>query len=54
MKFINYLKSIEGVSIYPLITLILFVTIFVLATILIFAKDKKTIQEIKHIPLHDD
>ncbi len=53
MKFINYLKSIEGVQIYPLITLLLFVTIFVLATILVFAKDKKTIDKIKHIPLDD-
>lgn len=54
MKFINYLKSIEGVSIYPLITLLLFVLIFVLATILVFSKDKSTIQHIKEIPLNDD
>jgi len=53
MKFINYLKSIDDVSIYPIITLVLFVFIFVLATILIFAKDKKTIDQIKNIPLED-
>lgn len=53
MKFINYLKTIEDVSIYPLITLLLFVFIFILATILILAKDKKTITRIKQLPLED-
>ncbi len=51
MKFINYLKTIEDVSIYPMITLLLFVFIFILATILVFAKDKKTIARIKNLPL---
>ena len=53
MKFINYLKSIDGVSIYPLITLCLFVLIFILATILVMAKDKKTIEEVKRLPLDE-
>ena len=53
MKFINYLKSIEGVSIYPIFTLIIFVTIFVLAVILVMSKDRKTIDEIKNLPLED-
>ncbi|MCK9481979.1 MAG: cbb3-type cytochrome c oxidase subunit 3 [Bacteroidia bacterium] len=54
MRFINSLRSIEGVSIYPIITLILFMTIFILAVILIFSKSKKTINEIKRIPLDDN
>ena len=53
MKFINYLKSIEGVSIYPIITLLIFVTIFVLAIILVMSKSNKTINEIKNLPLED-
>lgn len=53
MKFINYLKSIDDVSIYPLLTLILFFTIFVLATILVFSKSKKTVDAISRIPLDD-
>lgn len=53
MKFINYLTKIDNVAVYPMITLILFITIFVLATILIFAKSKKTIEEIKNLPLED-
>jgi len=53
MKFINYLKDIDNVAIYPIITLILFVTIFLLATFLVFSKSKKTILEIKNLPLED-
>lgn len=53
MKFINYLTGITGVEIYPLITLVLFVSIFILATILVFSKDKETINAIKNLPLED-
>jgi len=53
MKFINYLTKIENVKMYPMITLILFVTIFILATFLVFSKSKKTIEEIKNLPLED-
>lgn len=53
MKFINYLKSIDGVSIYPLLTLLIFVSIFVLAIVLVYSKSKKTIDEIKQLPLED-
>lgn len=53
MKFINYLKDIRNVEVYPLFTLILFVVIFILAIVLVFSKSKKTIQEIKHLPLED-
>lgn len=53
MKFINYLTKIENVQVYPMITLILFITIFVLAAVLVFSKSKKTIDEIKQLPLED-
>lgn len=53
MRFINSLRTIEGVSIYPIITLVLFVGIFILASVLIFSKSKKTIDEIKNLPLED-
>lgn len=53
MKFINYLKSIDHVSLYPMFTLVLFVTIFILAIVLAVAKDKKTIHQIKNMPLED-
>jgi len=51
MKFINYLESISGIGIYPLISLLLFVSIFVIAVILTFSTDKETIQEQSNIPL---
>jgi hypothetical protein len=50
MKFINYLKNIEGVSIYPLISLIAFFTFFVLLLIYVVKADKDTLNEIKNIP----
>lgn len=53
MKFINYLKDIHNVQVYPMFTLVLFITIFILATILIFSKSKDTINEIKRLPLDD-
>lgn len=53
MRFINSLRGIEDVSIYPIITLIIFLTVFILATILIFSKSKDTIDEIKNYPLED-
>lgn len=53
MKFIHYLTKVENVQVYPMITLLLFITIFILATILVFSKSKKTIEEIKNLPLED-
>lgn len=53
MRFINSLRSIEDVSIYPVITLILFLSIFILASILVFSKSKKTLDEISQLPLDD-
>ena len=50
MKFINYLETISGVSIYPMISLLLFTTVFVVAVILTFAADKESINEQRNIP----
>ena len=54
MKFSNYLTSIENVSIYPIITLILFFTVFVGAVIWIYTRDKEYISELENIPLDND
>ena len=51
MKFSNYLSSIENVSIYPIITLIIFFTVFVGAVIWIYTRDKDYISELENIPL---
>jgi len=53
VKFINYLTDIKDVDIYPLITLLLFFFIFILAIVMVFSRSKETINEIKNIPLND-
>ncbi len=52
MKFINYLESITGVSIYPMIALILFTVVFVAVVIFTFTASKESIKEQGEIPLH--
>ena len=55
MKFINYLQSITGVSVYPLTSLLLFTVFFILASIWAFKADKGMVDHVSRIPLdHDD
>jgi cytochrome c oxidase cbb3-type subunit 3 len=54
MKFINYLQSITGISIFPLIALIIFTVFFTGMLIYVFAMDKSTVARISHIPLEDN
>ncbi len=51
MKFINYLESISGVGIFPLISLIIFFVFFALVTFYVIKADKKYIERAKSIPL---
>ncbi len=51
MKFINYLESIAGIGIYPLVSLTIFFTFFVLLTLWTFKVSKEHITEMKNIPL---
>lgn len=51
MKFINYLKDIEGVGIYPLASLIIFSTFFIAVIIYVYSIDAKKLQEEANIPL---
>ncbi|SJZ88790.1 CcoQ/FixQ family Cbb3-type cytochrome c oxidase assembly chaperone [Sediminibacterium ginsengisoli] len=51
MKFTNYLKQIQDVSIYPLISLVLFMTVFVIAVAYVFSADKKKMEDKAGIPL---
>ncbi|HMN33328.1 MAG TPA: CcoQ/FixQ family Cbb3-type cytochrome c oxidase assembly chaperone [Chitinophagaceae bacterium] len=53
MKFTNYLEKISGVSIYPIISLLLFVLFFVSVTIWAFRINQKEIDEMANIPLED-
>lgn len=51
MKFVNYLQDITGVSIYPLISLLLFFVFFLGVTWFVFKTPKKQMQQISQIPL---
>ena len=50
MKFTNYLKNIDNVSLYPIISLVLFTAIFAVVVIYVLTADKKTMQEKANIP----
>lgn len=54
MKFINYLESITGVGIYPLTSLLIFVTFFILVSIWVMRVDNGFIDHMKNIPLEKD
>lgn len=54
MKFINYLESIAGISIYPMASLLLLFTFFVVASLWAFKADKKMVDHISRIPLDND
>ena len=51
MKFINYLESIAGVAIFPMISLFIFFTFFSLLIVYVIKADKQHIKELKNIPL---
>lgn len=52
MKFTNYLKDIDHVSIYPVTSLILFTLVFIGVALYTFSADKKKMQDKANIPLN--
>ena len=50
----NYMASIEGISIYPIISLSIFFTFFVLLGIFVYKADKDYITHMENIPLGDE
>lgn len=54
MKFINYLSTIGGVEIYPLISLSVFVMFFVGLIIYVVNTDKKYIDQMSDLPLENN
>ncbi|PKP31133.1 MAG: CcoQ/FixQ family Cbb3-type cytochrome c oxidase assembly chaperone [Bacteroidetes bacterium HGW-Bacteroidetes-17] len=54
MKIVShYLQSIDGIAIYPIITLIIFLSMFIAITIWAMKISKKNIQDMKQIPFDD-
>lgn len=51
MKFINYLESITGISIFPLISLLIFTVFFCIMLAYVLTADKKKMEDNGHIPL---
>lgn len=52
LKFIkHHMESITGIEIYPLISFVIFFTVFMIATIYIVMADKKTMTQRSAMPL---
>ena len=51
MKCINYLESIAGIGIFPMISLLIFFGFFTLLIAYVLKADKSHIREMKNIPL---
>lgn len=50
----NTLEKIDGVEIYPIISLLIFFTFFILVAYLVIKTDKKEIDEMSRLPLDND
>ncbi|HEX6171311.1 MAG TPA: CcoQ/FixQ family Cbb3-type cytochrome c oxidase assembly chaperone [Chitinophagaceae bacterium] len=54
-KFVKqYAESIEGINIYPMISLVIFFLFFVVLLYYVKKMDKERVKEISRIPLDDD
>lgn len=54
MKFVNYLEKITGVSIYPMVSLIIFTILSILVVIYAVKTSEETVNEMKNLPLDND
>ena len=54
MKFINYLESISGIEIFPLISLMIFFSFFILLGIKVAIMDKGLIKKMVNLPLDEN
>lgn len=48
------LQSIEGIEIYPIISLIVFILFFIVVTIRLVRMDKSYINKMKKLPLNNE
>ena len=55
LKFIKHnLEGIDGVEIYPIISLLLFFIVFVTMVVFVFKLPKRSIDEVSQLPLDND
>ncbi|MCK9426853.1 MAG: cbb3-type cytochrome c oxidase subunit 3 [Ignavibacteriaceae bacterium] len=48
--FSNYLSSIEGISVFPVVSLLIFFLVFILMVIWIFRIDKSYVKQMENLP----
>jgi cytochrome c oxidase cbb3-type subunit 3 len=53
MKFSTYLETIMGVSIYPIISLVIFTVFFTAVLLWISRMDKQHIEDLEQLPFND-
>jgi cytochrome c oxidase cbb3-type subunit IV len=52
LKFVkNYMDSISGIEIYPIISLLIFFTFFVVLFLWVFTAKKEYIEKVSNLPL---
>lgn len=51
MKFINYLESITGIGVYPLVSLMIFFVFFIGVTLYIMLGRKEYFETLSNLPL---
>jgi cytochrome c oxidase cbb3-type subunit 4 len=55
LKFIkHHLDTIQGVEIYPIISLVLFFLVFTIMLLIVLKMSKKNIDELSNLPLDND
>lgn len=55
MKLVShFMNQIENVEIFPIISMFIFLTIFVLVVYRAFSVDKKFVEDAANLPLDDD
>ena len=50
----HYFETINGVEIYPIISLVLFFIVFITMVFIVLKMPKDTIEEISNLPLEND
>ncbi|HPG11965.1 MAG TPA: CcoQ/FixQ family Cbb3-type cytochrome c oxidase assembly chaperone [Chitinophagaceae bacterium] len=51
MKFIHYIEKVSGVDIMGLLSLVMFVSFFIIMLVWVFRTNKNKLKEISKIPL---
>lgn len=55
LKFITgHMSTIDGISIYPVISFLIFFAFFILITYYVITMKKSYVDEVSHIPLDED